>query len=122
MIWFGWVLWHINHCRLFHVKSSLYIYIKCMIWFDWVYSILTIVGYLISNHLYTHIYSICMICKHILLITFSDEPDLIHWHTVKWFQVLLCNHLTPVIHLYPYKYIDDTKEICLSVISFLNEL
>ena len=27
MIWFGWVLWHINHCRLFNAKSSLYIYI-----------------------------------------------------------------------------------------------
>ena len=25
MIWFGWVLWHINHCRLFNAKSSLYI-------------------------------------------------------------------------------------------------
>ena len=24
----GWVLWHINHCRLFNAKSSLYIYIK----------------------------------------------------------------------------------------------
>ena len=21
MIWFGWVLWHINHCRLFDAKS-----------------------------------------------------------------------------------------------------
>ena len=21
---FGWVLWHINHCRLFNAKSSLY--------------------------------------------------------------------------------------------------
>ena len=28
MIWFGWVLWHINHCRLFNAKSSLYICIK----------------------------------------------------------------------------------------------
>ena len=28
MIWFGWVLWHINHCRLFNAKSFLYIYIK----------------------------------------------------------------------------------------------
>ena len=28
MIWFGWVLWHINHCWLFNAKSSLYIYIK----------------------------------------------------------------------------------------------
>ena len=27
-IWFGWVLWYINHCRLFNAKSSLYIYIK----------------------------------------------------------------------------------------------
>ena len=27
MIWFGWVLWHINHCWLFNAKSSLYIYI-----------------------------------------------------------------------------------------------
>ena len=24
MVWFGWVLWHINHCRLFNPKSSLY--------------------------------------------------------------------------------------------------
>ena len=28
MIWFGWVLWHINLCRLFNAKSCLYIYIK----------------------------------------------------------------------------------------------
>ena len=37
MIWLGWVLWHINHCRLFNAKSSLYIYIKYnMIWLGWV--------------------------------------------------------------------------------------
>ena len=30
--WFGLVLWHINHCRLFSAKSSLYIYIR-YIWF-----------------------------------------------------------------------------------------
>ena len=28
MIWFDWISWHINHCRLFNVKSYLYIYIK----------------------------------------------------------------------------------------------
>ena len=28
MIWFDWVLWNIHHCRLFNVKSCLYIYIK----------------------------------------------------------------------------------------------
>ena len=45
MIWFYWVLWNINHCRLFNTKFSLY--------------------------------SIYMICKHILLITFLNEPELI---------------------------------------------
>ena len=28
MIWFDWVLWHINYCWLFNAKSCLYIYIK----------------------------------------------------------------------------------------------
>ena len=28
---FGLVLWHINHCKLFDAKSFLYIYIKYMI-------------------------------------------------------------------------------------------
>ena len=32
LLWFGWVLWHINHCRLFNVKSSSYVHIK-YIWF-----------------------------------------------------------------------------------------
>ena len=31
-----------------------------------------------------------MICKHILLITFLNEPELL-WHTVTWFQLLLHN-------------------------------
>ena len=26
LVLFGWVLWHINHCRLFKAKSSLYMY------------------------------------------------------------------------------------------------
>ena len=56
MIWFGWVLWHINHCKLFNVESSLYIYIK-YIRFDLVgfYGISTIVGYLMPNPLYSYI-------------------------------------------------------------------
>ena len=57
MIWFGWVLWHINHCRLFNDKSSLYIYIK-YIWFGLVgfYVISTIVGYLMTkSSLYIYI-------------------------------------------------------------------
>ena len=55
MIWFGWVLWYINHCRLFNAKSSLYINIK-YIWFGLVgfYNISTIVGYSMPNPLYHH--------------------------------------------------------------------
>ena len=69
MIWFGWLLWHINLCWLFNTKSSLYIYIK-YIGFGFVgfYSISNIVGYLMPNPLDTYIYQIYMICKHILLI------------------------------------------------------
>ena len=41
LVGLGWVLRHINHCRLSNAKSSLYIYISniyqiYMIWFDWV--------------------------------------------------------------------------------------
>ena len=56
-IWFGWVLWHINHCRLFNAKSSLYIYIK-YIRFGLVrfYGISIIAGYLMPNPLYIYIY------------------------------------------------------------------
>ena len=59
LVWFGLVLWHINHCRLFNAKSSLYIYIK-YIGFGLVgfYGILTFVGYLEPNPLYTYILSI----------------------------------------------------------------
>ena len=59
MIWFGWVLWHINHCWLFNAKSFLYIYIK-YIGFGLVrfYGISTIVGYSMSNPLYTYILNI----------------------------------------------------------------
>ena len=34
MIGFSWVLWHINHCRLFNAKFSLYINIEYI--YNWV--------------------------------------------------------------------------------------
>ena len=100
MIWFGWILWHINYCRLFNAKSSLYIYIKyigfglllwhinhCIlfnaksslyiyikyIWFGVVgfYGISTIVGYLMPNPLYTYILNKWFIDN------FLNEPKLI---------------------------------------------
>ena len=65
MIWFGWVLSHINHCRLFKAKSPSYIYIYIYIYIEYIgfdlvgcYGISTIVGYLMPNPLYTNIQNI----------------------------------------------------------------
>ena len=60
-LWFGLVLWHINSFRLLNAESS-----------------------------FIHIYQVCMICKHILLIMFLKEPKLILLYIFKWFQILLC--------------------------------
>ena len=51
-------LWHINHCWLFNAKSSLhiYIYIKYIYGLVGFYGISTIIGYFMSNPLYTYIY------------------------------------------------------------------
>ena len=59
VVWFGLVLWDINHCCLLNAKSSLCIYIK-YIWFALVefYGISTIVGYLMPNPLYAYIWDI----------------------------------------------------------------
>ena len=83
MIWFGWVLWHLNHCRLFNAKSSLYIYIK-YIGFGLVgfYGISTIVG-LFNSKSFLYVYINYMVCEHILLISFLNEPKLIFLHAVK---------------------------------------
>ena len=78
LVGLGWVLWHINHCRLFNAKSFLYIYIRD-IWFGLIgfYGISTIVGYLMANPVYTCILNI-YVYKHILLITFLNEPELFY--------------------------------------------
>ena len=96
MIWFGKVLWHINHCGLFNAKSCSYIYIK-HIWSGLVgfYGISTIVGYLMPNLVFTYILTY-MICKHIFYIytvkrsNSSISINLIQVNKVKQFQVLLC--------------------------------
>ena len=76
-IWFGCILWHINHCRLFNAKF-LFIHI---------YQI----------YIYIYIY---IICKHILLITFLNEPEILH--TVKCFQVLLYYSHNLTCHLFAH--------------------
>ena len=53
LAWFGLVLWHVNHCRLFNAKSSLYICVKYIGFsFVGVYGISTTVGYLMPTTLY----------------------------------------------------------------------
>ena len=81
-IWFGWVLWHINHCRLKNAKSALYIHIK-YIGFGLVgfYSISTGGVYVMPNPLHTYIY--VDLLMHRLLITFLNEPGLICLRTIK---------------------------------------
>ena len=54
-VWFGLVLWHINHCRLFNPKSILYIYMKYLgFGLVWFYAISTIVRYLIPTLVYAY--------------------------------------------------------------------
>ena len=68
MIWFRWVLWHMNYCGLFNAKSSLYIYIKYIgFGFVGLQGISTIVSYFMLHPVYTYISN--MICIQILLIT-----------------------------------------------------
>ena len=57
--WLGWVVRYINHCRLFIVKSGLYIYIK-YIEFRLVgfHGLSPTVGYSMQNSVYTYILNI----------------------------------------------------------------
>ena len=59
MTWFALVLWHMNNCKLFNAKPSLYIYNK-YIWLGLVrlYVISSIVDYLMPNPLHMYILNI----------------------------------------------------------------
>ena len=66
MIWFGRVLWHINHCWLFNAKSFLDIYIK-------------------------HIIS-----KHIVLITFLNGLEFISFALSSMVSLIFIYQLLPL--------------------------
>ena len=37
LVWLGWILWHINHCRLFNAKPFFFTYILNiydLVWLD----------------------------------------------------------------------------------------
>ena len=77
-ICFGLIWWHLNHCRLFNAKSSLYTFIKYMCFsLVWFYGISTIVGYIMQNPLYTYMLNKNDLYKHIFLLTVLNE------HSVK---------------------------------------
>ena len=64
------------------------------------YDISTIVGYL-SQILFVQIYKIYMICKHVLLITISNEPGVI-FLSLKYFYLIRITLFT-VYHLFAHR-------------------
>ena len=59
----------------------------------------TLMGYLMSNPVYKYIY-----IYDLEIALFSNKPELICSHTVKWLQVLLCKTNIPIYinHLFSY--------------------
>ena len=88
------VLWHINHCRLFNAKFSLYIYIKYT-WFACVgvYGISTIVAYLMPNPLYTYILNIYDLVWFYAISTFVGylTPNLVLIDILNIYMI--CKHI-----------------------------
>ena len=104
MIWLGWDLWHINYCRLFNAKSSLYIYIKYvwLVGLGWVgfYGISTIVGFLMPNPVPTYILTVYIICKGILWITFLNEPEVFFFNGFKYCYIIVTISLYTVCSIW----------------------
>ena len=99
MIWFGLVLGHINHCRLFNAKFSLYIYTKytsfSLVGF---YGISTIVGYLMPNSLYTYIQNIYLL----VWLGFMAYQPLSRWavYLKKQFFLVSFSHAETVLKFF----------------------
>ena len=76
LVWF----YGISAIVVYLMPNLVYIYIY--IWFGLVgfYGISTVVGYLMPNPLYTGTLNIYIICKHILYMTFVNEPELFFAH------------------------------------------
>ena len=54
------------------------------------------------NPVNTYTLNIKLICKHILYITYLNEPELF-FRTVTWFQVLLYNGHNLMCHLFAHE-------------------
>ena len=108
MVWFGLVLWHINHCRLFNANSCLQVHIE-YIWF---------VNIFAWGHFCTQLNGFTY-CYLIWIILFGINHLL---HTVKWFQVLLCNSYNLTFFCTHKLIYMIYKRLDLLVISFLKRL
>ena len=68
---------------------------KFLVIVDWlvgrIYSISTLIGYLMPNRVYRYLSNIYDLQRNCLYITIFYEPEPICLHTVKWLQVLLIN-------------------------------
>ena len=65
---------------------------------------------------FIHIYLLYRICRHILLITFFNEPELIFLHIIKCFQVLLCLTNDSIKHqCFVYTHLNDQTVLFLPV-------
>ena len=57
-----------------------------------------------------------MICEKKLLIMFFDEPKLILFHTVQWFQILLCITNSSIKRQwFVYTHLNDLKVLLLTI-------
>ena len=64
-----------------------------------------------------------MICKHILSITFLNEPKLILLYTVKWFQEFLCITNNSIKHQsYVYILLNDQTVLFQTIQFSINHL
>ena len=132
MVWFGLVLWHIDHCWLFDANSFLYIYIEYLgfgfvgfLWcinYCWLFnatsSLYIYIKYIgfglvrfygassIVVHLMPntfHIYIKYIISKQILKNNFWNKPELLFLYTVKLFH-LISNTSLLFTHSHLFKY------------------
>ena len=106
MIWFGWILWQINHCRLFNAKSSLYIYQIYMIWFGWVFLVNQLLYVISCQILFIHIIIIIIYCCLQKCPKLSLTICLYHWSLLTGFPgFILCQYwavdkfLLVILHL-----------------------
>ena len=97
---FGWILWHMNHCRLFNTKSFIYIHILNI----------RFVNTFCRWHFKTSMGSFFSFCTQLNCFKYFYSARIIPF---------AINHFS---HTFEWIYIYDLQVNSLLVISFVNEL